>query len=590
MSRKLLPLLALLAIFLLPSSCAQKGDTGMTTENAAELLPAETIAFWTTTDAKMIWNTFEASNFMKELKASTLYQIVVEKIGGEIDIEALEQFEMMMGYEPSMDNFLEMFGEHMTFAFISREQSKDFLLMSKVNPTSTVVDNTMRTLRMALGAEQGEMVEYEGISILTIPIPIEGCPVKNLAPPGQTMKKFSVCLAGDMLLACTDLEEAKRAIGILNGSGSTLAGSDLYKKTMKTMTGGFHSLTYVEMEPIRELVMNLIDTSLPLEAKKQMQQVSLGPEGMVGFGAAVRFGDMMRMRLATVLDESKMTESEKKLFMSKRSVRASNSFVPMDAIAFESTVIPDPVAMIEYISKQMTSQASEEDLAEMRSGIAEFETMLGMSLKEDVLPAIGNEGSFSIIDVDLAGPFPIPSAVLALEIKDKATWDAFILKLLELVGQESEMPLTLAEETYGSADISYLPLPMGENVRPAFAYSGDYWVFASNVKKLKMALDTKAGKNPNISTHPDFKTLGLEGNYSAVMFFDVPQFMGILKTLAMNYRMLYDSENKMYEPMIAPAFELMEVFGPMGGYSVTTSDGSVGEMIWIIEDLPADQQ
>jgi hypothetical protein len=52
--------------------------------------------------------------------------------------------------------------------------------------------------------------------------------------------------------------------------------------------------------------------------------------------------------------------------------------------------------------------------------------------------------------------------------------------------------------------------------------------------------------------------------------------------------MLYDSENTLYDSMIAPAFELLEVLGPLGGYSVTTSDGSVGELIWIIEDLPAE--
>src|SRR5690606_3530586 len=80
--------------------------------------------------------------------------------------------------------------------------------------------------------------------------------------------------------------------------------------------------------------------------------------------------------------------------------------------------------------------------------ISKAEKKVGLSVKDDVIPAIGNEIAFSINDIRFTGFIPTVDVTLIVGVRDKAKMEK-VTTQLEKLGQEA---LDKKNETGGAAD------------------------------------------------------------------------------------------------------------------------------------------
>lgn len=146
----------------------------------------------------------------------------------------------------------------------------------------------------------------------------------------------------------------------------------------------------------------------------------------------------------------------------------------------------------------------DEGLEEAAEEISKAEKKVGLSVKDDVIPAIGNEIAFSINDIRFTGFIPTVDVTLIVGVRDKAKMEK-VTTQLEKLGQEA---LDKKNETGGAADkttietadvngssIKYLKANGLFGFSPGYVLTDDYLVVGSTKNTLEAALKNPEGQN-----------------------------------------------------------------------------------------------
>jgi len=114
---------------------------------------------------------------------------------------------------------------------------------------------------------------------------------------------------------------------------------------------------------------------------------------------------------------------------------------------------------------------------------------LGVSF-EELADAFGPQWGMALQDIKTGGFFPIPE----LGIFIQNTRPEIMEQIIQRAAATGNMaPLT---ENYGAHQISYLPLPFGSDLSPAYAYLNGYCILAVNPKIIKTYIDAfTSGQN-----------------------------------------------------------------------------------------------
>jgi hypothetical protein len=146
--------------------------------------------------------------------------------------------------------------------------------------------------------------------------------------------------------------------------------------------------------------------------------------------------------------------------------------------------------------------------------ISGLETKIGMSVDNELVPALGDEAAFIFKDINVEGLFPVPEFVVCLKVKDKATIEKALNSLLK--GGE----LSYKSEGYKGIDLKYIALPFGSELQPSYCYVGDYLLVSLGRKSIKESIDTSKGASKSILDNEDFKAVnhGLTGECNSVYF------------------------------------------------------------------------
>jgi len=179
--------------------------------------------------------------------------------------------------------------------------------------------------------------------------------------------------------------------------------------------------------------------------------------------------------------------------------------------------------------------------------VNQFEEMVGLSLENDILPAIGDEFGGYLTHVDTAGIFPLPSVVVFLEVNNRVVID-------KLFGLTSGLPmLKFQQETYSDVLLNYVDVPLGIDLSPSYAYVGDYLMFSLHRKMIKAAIDVKEKASPSIVENAKFQRIDLELTDRSinVQFSDISKMMHEFKGVAEWYEgWMRDKDNNQAQPQL----------------------------------------
>jgi len=167
------------------------------------------------------------------------------------------------------------------------------------------------------------------------------------------------------------------------------------------------------------------------------------------------------------------------------------------------------------------SNAQDQMRMQINQQVAQFESMLGFKVKDELLASLGPEGAVVLENFmfnPLMGPYPNLDLTFSFEIKDKSKLDGVLMKLEEFLtkalpammgaGSDPGAPppsLKMTELSLENAKGKVLVLPQ----LPGFALGwvildGKYVVIGTTENALKHACQSYAGAIPSMTATPDY--------------------------------------------------------------------------------------
>ena len=206
-------------------------------------------------------------------------------------------------------------------------------------------------------------------------------------------------------------------------------------------------------------------------------------------------------------------------------------YVPQDAAFYMSLRFGSLLEAYQALL-QLAQQATGEAEPPAIPGLGDLEEMLEMDLEEEILPAFGGELA---VAVWLNTGAPMPSGVVALEVKDKAAAEKLVEKVLALIVDAYGDEVEVSSDQYEGTTIRTLEL--SEMVSPSCAVVGDFLVVGENPETVETVIHTMT-KGPGLDTSDAYKQamarIGGSGGFTTYM--DV-NTLGTMLGRVMNARM-----------------------------------------------------
>src|SRR6185503_2185024 len=184
------------------------------------------------------------------------------------------------------------------------------------------------------------------------------------------------------------------------------------------------------------------------------EQINASLKAVKGFKSFVLSGKMeplVELKLNMVMDGANMSPELSYLYTCAPSVNKTLKFIPSGVLGYQWS----SCLMLEQYWNQLMKEITREPpnpndaVPSPLEELQKFESMIGLSVERDILPAIGDEIGGYLADVQMEGMFPIPKFLFFLEVKDKNK----IEKLLSLLTKNPM--LMLQQEEYAGTEIKY---------------------------------------------------------------------------------------------------------------------------------------
>jgi hypothetical protein len=199
----------------------------------------------------------------------------------------------------------------------------------------------------------------------------------------------------------------------------------------------------------------------------------------------------------------------------------SLKYVPAEAGFYYAVNMGDLATVYTKLAEALEflgSQSGGFDAEAFEGGVAKIEALLGMKIEEDVLAGFGGEMALMAKVPEAIG---VPPAALLIEVKDEAKVEAFVARVIELVGTFGEQVRTTTAEYKGAQIVTILlPAP----VAPGVAIVGDFLVVGTSTEAVKAVVDAHTS-GVGLASRADYKTTmaGLPTTGAGMMYVDIKE-------------------------------------------------------------------
>jgi len=292
-------------------------------------------------------------------------------------------------------------------------------------------------------------------------------PVEILDDPSQVVApgtEVVIWVADDLVVAAHNAEQIMQAAARLDGTAPGFAGVELHQRLTESYADGVEWLFGLDLE---RTMAEAVADGTP-EERAMMERYGL-------LDATTLVFERHRADVGSEIEVDIRFSSTRRgvaAWLAEPAPLSTLDFVSSDAYLVTAAAAKDGAELFDELMG-MVADAGPETLAELR----DFETQVGIDLRDDLAAAIGGEGSFAI-----DGPIlPIPSWKLILEIYDPATLDHTIQTVVdranaELAANDKE-PITITHETVGGLEFTSLnhpssPVPFTYTMTEGFLIAG----------------------------------------------------------------------------------------------------------------------
>lgn len=494
-----------------------------------------------------IWARLTASRTFRELTASPLWREegIEERLAA-----AGRDFEARTGFRLNCSNIMGVAGEDIALAVIPPAEVAPAALIAvaRLGARARLVEIVLR-LGDSL-KDEGERIlreeKYRGRTVVVIP-PGEGLPFETA---------YAV-IDGSLVLVVSDSARTlvEEAVDLARGEGKPLGGSAEYAAALDG--DGFPAAAFLEFY----LTPNRFERGLArglspgpaAETAAWAEHLlrSLGSCRSIGWRSGYREGLHGRLLIALEGEGGPGPSS-----------RLSDPPPPLPAgEMLYGFFAADPDGFGESLAGLLGSLGAEGEPGTF-PGLGGWERESGLSLRRDILPALGS--GWSLVFGGLTGGefIPLPPFALVNRVADRAAAAAAMEKIVDWAVRARG--LRPVRESYNGVEMTYFPGLFF--IEPGYALPGGELVVAGSRPMLKSLIDLQSGETPAVESAPHFRptTAGLPAGAGFLLYLEGESFFGSLRSAAewyFTYQRLAPEEplipEKIYREGILPLLHLL---------------------------------
>ena len=253
--------------------------------------------------------------------------------------------------------------------------------------------------------------------------------------------------------------------------------------------------------------------------QKQLDESFKRAKGFELMSFSALGGPLTRLKFDIHYDRNAVDPEVKPLYECSAQDNATLRFIPEHVLGYQWS----PCYDLNYYWKQTRDNLGDAFLAKgveanPEEFIAGLEDSLGISIENDIIPALGSEFGWLWTDIAVDRLAPIPQLAMYMKTVDK---DKVKNMMSDLIAKQSFVRPEI--ESVGGEDVYYFKIPLVDNLEPAYSFINGYLMIATSRNLIKQAMAANAGEKPSILDQADFKQadLGLAAKNNAVFFLNM---------------------------------------------------------------------
>ena len=486
-----------------------------------KVLPGGAIAYIQISDVEKQINEFKNTRLWKNIRKIDIEMLMEKSGAGKNAIEGYQDAKKWLSSASGGSVISEFFGKEIALVVYPgnikeistgaiQEAASNIILVTRIGPEADFIEFVSKLINGAGKKADISEETYKGKKITIIKI-------NGNADVAYTKIK-------DLLVIGMGKKAASSCIDVINKDKPSLSQDKDYIATMSKLPKNARVVVYSNIELLVSLLRQ------PAAANQRIGKTLGLYSGFKTMGYASFAGNIEKSKTVFLYDKAKMIPLYAKMYSLTPRKNETIKFAPENVISYQWGTF-DMKSYWEYFRSEMERQSGQAGQAgkvpSLKDIISGLEGKLGMSIDNELVPALGDEAAFILMDINVEGLFPMPEFVACFKVKNKAT----IEKALDSLLKGGNIPLQA--EGYKGVDLKYIALPFGANLQPSYCYIGDYLLVSLGRKSVKESIDTSKGDSKSLLENEDFKAVnhGLTGECNSVYFLKADVLMQRAKNI-----------------------------------------------------------
>lgn len=521
------------------------------------ILPADAVFFAKFSEVDKQVKEFKASKLCKNIEKIDI-DMLLEKSGAKKeDVEKFKAartelssfigglvLEKYFGKEIAVAVYPLKAGELTPEAFL--DMASNFTLVTRVKPETKFIDFLAKIFNKAGRKYDVAEENYKGRKITVVKL--------------DDKVSLAYVQIRDMLVIGFGKKAATSSCDVADKKALSLAQDKDYTAAMSKFPKGANTVAFGDIEQMMSGIKRLAESipapkeTSPLDPQQAVRaQVNKSVDMYAGFKTfsyAKYPGKIAKERIFASIDRSKLMPFFKSFYSVKARKNTALKLAPANAIYYDWGTF-EWKSYWKYLKEEIGKEAAKANQGPtFNDMIAGFEKQIGMSVENDLIPALGDETGVCLTDINLDGMIPMPEFVVFLKIDKKQAIDKLLSGLFRDGNPSGQ------SESYKGVDIKYLNLPFGLTFQPSFCYVGDYFLVSLSRSPIKGSIDSYSGASKSLFENEEFKAVnhGLMEPANRVCFVKVDTLLQKAKGLCewgIRWMTFMTEQQKKYKDMMA---------------------------------------
>ncbi|GEM_PF-5481099 len=232
--------------------------------------------------------------------------------------------------------------------------------------------------------------------------------------------------------------------------------------------------------------------------------------GLDVLGLSGRWDDMLSLKFDLYFDKDKVDPQKSAMYSCPAARNATLAFIPSEVILYQRTNCLDLGAYWDDIEHEVAvAHQGKEDAG---TPINALEAVLDVNIKEDVLPAFGDEMGGYLKDIRVESLFPVPEFLFFIKIGDETKTRQLLAKF------EDRFLEHVHTEDYNGIAIKYIVSPLagkpssegGAGIELAYCVLDKYVLFSLSRPVIKESIDSFQNRLSTLAASDAFKEVHLD--------------------------------------------------------------------------------